>query len=44
LLGQHNREVLRHLLGYSEAQVTELEQDDVLHTEEAVGRLPGNQE
>ncbi len=44
LLGQHNREVLRHLLGYSEAQVTEMEQDDVLHTEEAVSRLPGNQE
>jgi crotonobetainyl-CoA:carnitine CoA-transferase CaiB-like acyl-CoA transferase len=40
LLGQHNREVLCTILGYSPAQVTEIERDGVLHAEEAVGRLP----
>ncbi len=41
LLGQHNREVLCTILGYSPVQVTEMEKDGVLHAEEAVGRLPG---
>ena len=42
LLGQHNREILCTILGYSAAQVAEMERDGVLHAEEAVGRLPGN--
>ena len=40
LLGQHNREILCTLLGYSAAQVAEMERDGVLHAEAAVGRLP----
>ncbi len=39
LLGQHNREILCTILGYSAAQVAELERDGVLRAEEAVGRL-----
>ena len=42
LLGQHNREIPCTILGYSAAQVAEMERDGVLHAEEAVGRLPGN--
>jgi crotonobetainyl-CoA:carnitine CoA-transferase CaiB-like acyl-CoA transferase len=42
LLGQHNRGILCTILGYSAAQVTEMERDAVLHAEEAAGRLPRN--
>jgi len=35
LLGQHNREILKDLLGYSEAKVASLEQAGVLHAEAA---------
>jgi crotonobetainyl-CoA:carnitine CoA-transferase CaiB-like acyl-CoA transferase len=40
LLGQHNREVVQDLLGYSLAQVFEMEREGVLHAEEAVHLLP----
>lgn len=39
LLGEHNREILQGLLGYAGAEVNRLEQDGVLHAEEAVRRL-----
>jgi len=35
LLGQHNREILKDLLGYSEAKVASLEQAGVLHAKAA---------
>jgi len=40
LLGEHNREVMKEVLGLSDAQVDALYQGDVLHHEEAVERLP----
>ena len=40
LLGEHNREIVRALLGYSEREVAELERAGVLHAEEAVHHLP----
>jgi crotonobetainyl-CoA:carnitine CoA-transferase CaiB-like acyl-CoA transferase len=36
LLGEHNREILRDLLGYSEAEIRRLEDEGVLHRERAV--------
>jgi crotonobetainyl-CoA:carnitine CoA-transferase CaiB-like acyl-CoA transferase len=35
LLGEHNREILRDLLGYPEAEIRRLEDEGVLHREHA---------
>ena len=36
LLGEHNREIFRDLLGYPEAEIRRLEDEGVLHQERAV--------
>jgi len=38
LLGEHNREILTTILGYSRAEVETLEREGVLFTEAAVRR------
>jgi CoA:oxalate CoA-transferase len=40
LLGEHNTEVLKQVLGYSDAHIESLYRDNVLYHEEAVDRLP----
>jgi crotonobetainyl-CoA:carnitine CoA-transferase CaiB-like acyl-CoA transferase len=42
LLGQHNRELAQNLLGYSLAQILDLEREGVLHAEEAVRHGPAH--
>jgi CoA:oxalate CoA-transferase len=40
LLGEHNHEILKDVLGYSAENIAALYGDDVLHHEEGVERLP----
>ncbi len=40
MLGEHNRDLLKNLLGRSEESIDQLYQEDVLYHEEAVDRLP----
>lgn len=44
LLGEHNREVLNHLLGYSAAEVTELEAAGVLYAEPQAAKSPARKQ
>jgi CoA:oxalate CoA-transferase len=40
MLGEHNRDILKNLLGRSDESIDRLYQEDVVYHEEAVDRLP----